>query len=569
MSGTPQQAASVNSASALASAQPNSPVGQACIPCMSNFRVEANYDDLWRTPITQAQVRVEYIDGEVIDAGGETLGTSSFGQEDGTVADAIRPDLGSFEGTAPHFGRVIARIEPQAGPDPADLEAAIISDLEEFAGEMETAMGPWTIEWEESGWLGFLGSLWTGLQNGVSSWWEGEGDFWNAVGDWLYNLPEMIGDAWDSVSESAKALWDNRDQIFELLKNLGEGAIDAFESGIATLSAALKNIPGLEEIAGLLEDLVDRSAEWAAAMIELATRTSVLRVLGATVLGVFMMIPPNFYSEMVATGVGYLLPEAIIAILFAVLAFFTGGGTAPALYARLAAFVLRVTNSLKSAGRAGVALLKVFNLLRRISNKIIDLIRALKAKISEVAESATEQITRITRKVSRHDVPCFDLPNGADPVEFDRQLAEQMATINAMTADDMAYAHQILDQARAEKARLQAMGEWSGGSFTDLLRDNSTQQRARATHRQLLQSQGFTPAQIRQQMNNLNATHYLDIIAGGDPSSVGIGGAAENQGIGRQWPRDSRSDGIGVAARDMRNNGMSNRNMDVTLRRCR
>ena len=569
MVGSPHQASGLTAASAQAGAQQNAPVGQACIPCMSNFRVEANYDDLWRTPITQAPLRVEYFDGEVIDAGGETRGTLSFGQEDGRVTDDIRPDLGSLEGTAPHFGRVVARIEPQAGPDPDALEAAIVGDLETFAGEMETAMGPWTLEWEKSGWLGFFGSLWTGLQNGVSAWWEGEGEFWSAVGDWLSNLPEMLGDAWDSVSDSAKALWDNRDQIFELLKNLGEGAVSAFESGIEALSAALKNIPGLEEIAGLLEDLVDRSAEWAAAMIELATRTSVLRVLGATVLGVFMMIPPNFYSEMVATGVGYLLPEAIIAILFAILAFFTGGGTAPALYARLAAFVLRVTNSLKSAGKAGAALLKVFNLLKSITNKIIDLIRALKAKISEVAESATDQITRITRKVTRHDVPCFDLPNGADPVEFDRQLAEQMATINAMTADDMAYAHQILDQARAEKARLEALGQWSGGSFTDILRDNATQQRARASHRQLLQSQGFTPAQIREQMNNLNATHYLDIIAGGDPSSVGIGGASENQGIGRQWPRDDRSEGIGNAARDMRNNGMSNRNMDVNLRRCR
>lgn len=41
------------------------------------------------------------------------------------------------------------------------------------------------------------------------------------------------------------------------------------------------------------------------------------------------------------------------------------------------------------------------------------------------------------------------------------------------------------------------------------------------------------------------------------------------KGIGRQWPRDNRSEGIGNAARGVRNSRMSNRNMDVNLRRCR
>ena len=42
-------------------------------------------------------------------------------------------------------------------------------------------------------------------------------------------------------------------------------------------------------------------------MIELA-KTSVLRNLGAAVLSTIMLIPPNFYADMVSRGIGYLLP---------------------------------------------------------------------------------------------------------------------------------------------------------------------------------------------------------------------------------------------------------------------
>jgi len=44
-------------------------------------------------------------------------------------------------------------------------------------------------------------------------------------------------------------------------------------------------------------------------------------------------------------------------------------------------------------------------------------------------------------------VRCFENPNGLDPKEFDRQLLEQQSTINQMTADDMSYAHWVLEKA--------------------------------------------------------------------------------------------------------------------------
>ncbi|MCH2077078.1 MAG: hypothetical protein MK180_09360 [Rhodobacteraceae bacterium] len=171
---------------------------------------------------------------------------------------------------------------------------------------------------------------------------------------------------------------------------------------------------------------------------------------------------------------------------------------APALYVRLTTYVARVTTALRKGGRAGRALLQLFDLMKMISNMIVDLIRSPKARIAESVEGMTGHVNRIIRRVRRHDVPCFDLPKGADPKECDRQLAEQMDAINRMTAGEMAYAQHVLDQARAEKARRIQAGTWpEGASMTYLLRNNKAQKQARAAYRTQLRKQGYTPAQIK------------------------------------------------------------------------
>ena len=565
---SPQSPDGFSGACAQAGAMPNSPTSEVCLPCQANAQVQANYDDPWNTPITLRPLQISYVDGEMIDAGGELMSAKSLGTEDGFITPEVRPVLGTYETPAPRHGMVNVSIVPEGGPDPAALERAIVSDLQAYSTEMQTAVQPWITEWEDEGFRSLLSRAWEGLKSGAQAWWDGEGDFWNAVGDWITNIPDMLVNAWDSATQGLKQLWENRSKILQLIRDLADGLVEDFERGLEALANIVKNIPGLGEISELLNDLVQKSAEWAGAMIELATRTNVLRAIGGAILGTIMMIPPNFYAEMVSKGVGYLLPEAIIAILFAILAFFTGGGAAPALYARIAAFVLRTTNALKKAGKAGQALLKVFNLLRNITDKVVDLVRALKARIAETTKAATDRLAVLTRRIRRHDVPCFDLPNGANAAEFTRQLAEQQATINKMTADDMAYAHHMLDLARAEKERLQDLGQWKGGSFTDLLRNNSAQTNARNLYRDQLRQQGYSRAQIREMMGRVHATHYLDIIAGGAPDRVGIGGAAENSGIGRSWPRDGRAEGIGEEARWMRRNGLSGQKMNVRLRVC-
>lgn len=165
-------------------------------------------------------------------------------------------------------------------------------------------------------------------------------------------------------------------------------------------------------------------------------------------------------------------------------------------------------------------------------------------------------------RVTGHlNVPCFDLPRGVNRDEFRRQLKEQQATINNMTADDMAYAHTVLDHAK------KAWGNRKG-PFTNLLRDSKAQDAARSQYEDSLREAGYSASEIQKTMSSLNATHYLDIYAGGNPSSVGIGGGAENQRIGPMWAQRGRANLMKQEANRLRTNGQANKLMKVELKIC-
>ncbi|NKX39210.1 hypothetical protein HGF13_06460 [Rhodobacteraceae bacterium R_SAG5] len=532
MMGTqPQNPDNFSTATKVAATQPNTPVAEICEPCAARFRVEAHYDDPWKTPITLAPLQVQYTDGALISEGGRTRALATFGLQDGEPIQGVLPEVGAYDDRAPEPGAITARLVPEDVGDPAALEEQIISDLATLAQTMETAMQPWISDWKSDGWLGLFSSLWSNLKSGAAAWWEGEGDFWASVGKWLSNLPDMLGDAWESLSESAKALWENRDQILALLQDLAQGSVAAFETGLEALSNALQNIPGLEEISLLLKDLVEESAEWAGAMIEMATQTRVLAVLGATMLGSMMMIPPNFWTDMISFGVGYLIPELFIAAVLAIIAFFTAGTGGAALAARIATYTGKVTTALSKAGRAGQALLRVFTFLKSISGKMIDLIKALKGKIDEVAEGVTNGITRITRRSGKRvraptDMPCFNRPPNSTRQEFVDQLTEQEAAIN----------NSDLSELMRRRALVKANGT---GKFRDAAAQrNARSQWIRNKIDELIDQHGLIEAERLAELeaSTLDATHVLDIVAGGDPSNIsGLQNRSVNRSLGSQW----------------------------------
>jgi hypothetical protein len=182
----------------------------------------------------------------------------------------------------------------------------------------------------------------------------------------------------------------------------------------------------------------------------------------------------------------------------------------------------------------------------------------------EAAErKASEDGKPGARSTRLRNVPCFDLPKGVNRDEFRRQLKEQQAAINKMSADEMAYAHTALDQAREAWTK-----GGKKGSFTNLLRDSKAQTAARDDFRKSLEGLNYTETQINQAMSSVNATHFLDIIAGGNPSDLGIGGAAENQRIGPMWTQKGRAESLREEANLLRKDGKSGHKMNVELKIC-
>lgn len=375
--------------------------GDVTAPCRGPVNVCAYYDDPWKTPVTLAPLRITDMDGVVLDGGAKTQGLPSFGMQDGQEIDGVRPELGRFAFNDAKRGPVTAELvaDPSAADQIDDLSRQILEDLRAFTASMETALQPWILEWEDSGWWGAVKTFFSSAKKGLDAWLEGEGDFWASVWDWASSLPDQIGDAWDSMTATAKALWENRDQLIGLLKSLAEGAVEDFEKGMEALVRLLQAIPGLEEIAETTRLLVQQSAEWVGAMIEMARqKPEVLKALGATALGVVMATTPNFWADMAGMGGGFLLPEIILAIVFALIAFFTGGTGGAVLAARLMVFVSKVVAKLRAAGSAGAIIIRMFAAIEGVGGKVVDLVKALKRNVAEEAKGATDVEIPITRK---------------------------------------------------------------------------------------------------------------------------------------------------------------------------
>ena len=137
-----------------------------------------------------------------------------------------------------------------------------------------------------------------------------------------------------------------------LVKGFVAGSVEAIEKGLK----ALVDLPG--EAGEIIKLLVEKSAEWIQGLIEMIRETDVLAKLAGTVFAIIMMMTPNLWAEAIGTIEGYLLPEVLIAVIFAIITFFTEGAGAPLLVARLTAFVSKIRTALAAAGKIGPLLLK-------------------------------------------------------------------------------------------------------------------------------------------------------------------------------------------------------------------
>lgn len=400
----PQQVSARSQQSAYAE---TGDISSVCAECVGPLRIEARYDDPWQTPITGAPIHIQDSNGVLlagVEGGPSTLGLINFGAEDGQPnVPNLRPDLGTFTHPQVQRGGVEIRLmaNPSAQANIARLETELIVELSDFAEQMQAVLQPWISEWQNSGWWGVINGFLESVGDGLVAWWEGEGEFWDSAWEAITNLPDMIVEGAEQLGDAAVALWNNKHRIFELLKAFAKGSIEEIENIMTALANALRSIPGLDEITNLLVGLVENSAEWAASMIEMATKTRVLSILFGTMGGIILMIPPTFWAEAFGTLSGYLIPEIILAIIFALITYFTAGAGGAALSARIGSFVAKVTTKLSSSGRIGAFILRIFNKISTLGHKIIELIRWLKKSVSEMRRGLSEGVVRILRSSSR------------------------------------------------------------------------------------------------------------------------------------------------------------------------
>lgn len=126
-------------------------------------------------------------------------------------------------------------------------------------------------------------------------------------------------------------------------------------------------------------------------------------------------------------------------------------------------------------------------------------------------------------------------PDNCDAVEMDRQFDEAEGVLNGLSVTDwmdrrVAFINQpenYRDVSGSLAAQKATRDEWITNRIAQLRAADPSLTRIEATR------------QARADASTLNATHRLDMVAGGDPTDIsGMGGGAENQAIGGIFQRD-------------------------------
>jgi len=176
------------------------------------------------------------------------------------------------------------------------------------------------------------------------------------------------------------------------------------------------------------------------------------------------------------------------------------------------------------------------------------------ASMMEGANEDAEDLSDEDAEATCADCPeidCFNVPEGVDPEEFRRQLKEQQDAINRMEPGE------IIENMR----QYQDHGRPSGDAAARAKARNNYFSRniGPRTQKYLGQEyldQGYTLESARKratdelldEMADMDATHAVDLIAGGDSTVSGLGNSSVNRSIGSQWrhkgsgPDGQRSD---------------------------
>jgi hypothetical protein len=158
------------------------------------------------------------------------------------------------------------------------------------------------------------------------------------------------------------------------------------------------------------------------------------------------------------------------------------------------------------------------------------------------------------------EVPCFNRPPDMDKDEFARQLKEQQDALNKMSPDDYLKARQSYSPSnRDREAQRTARESYEAKKSVEYYDENM------ANGMDPEAAQKAAEARVADEMSHLDATHVLDMIAGGDPSAIsGLGDRSVNRSIGSQWK--DRVDKLDEIAEKAKKEGKDK--MNVELKAC-
>ena len=194
-------------------------------------------------------------------------------------------------------------------------------------------------------------------------------------------------------------------------------------------------------------------------------------------------------------------------------------------------------------------------------DEALEILEGYQAQLGdEVTPAATSGITAgnvsITANQSAADIDCFEVPPGADRAEFEKQLKEQQDEINNTDIETLQRRRADFingDARRDSGAQRRARRRWIRDRSGEIARDQ------RVTLK--------TAERIaRQEAAVMDATHVLDMVAGGDPSRIsGLGNSQINRSIGAQW-RGRRVNQLDAQLEEQRRQGRTK--PDIQLEAC-
>ncbi|WP_226553567.1 hypothetical protein [Celeribacter naphthalenivorans] len=310
------------------------------------------YDDPYKTPATAVLTR--FLDKDVVLAETRSYHVQNYGAQCSTEdVPPVRSNLGVSE--QPDLPRTPLDIDTgdeetlnALEQEAWELEKQIVADLRTFEVTMAGVFAPYVTEWNSDGWLGAGGDFITGVGSGMSSWWDGEKDFWGSVSGALKSSAAKVGNAvWDRVSNPidtlqgiaqahAKAITTGVDVVkalTEFMRGLLSGDVDKLFAALDPL-AALKTAEGvIGEFGTLMSDLFAKGSEFLNGLLEVFRRTPVLGLIANSIMRVITLMTPNFWAEILGQGVGFILPEVlmwVISLIVSALIAATGVGAAGA-----------------------------------------------------------------------------------------------------------------------------------------------------------------------------------------------------------------------------------------------